>query len=66
MTVRPFTLSKPGEGLHTFTGDAVVATARPTDNPLAAVAGAIFCAKPGPTRGGQSHVEAGPCFLRSH
>ena len=44
--MKPFTPSKPGEGLHAFVGDSAVSTARPAGDALAVVAGAVFGTKP--------------------
>ena len=45
-TMKPFTSSKPGEGLHAFVGDSAVSTARPAGDALAVVAGAVLDTKP--------------------
>ena len=45
-TVRPFTPSKLGEGLHAFAGDSAVSPARLAGDALAVVAGAVLGTKP--------------------
>ena len=45
-TMKPFTPSKPGEGLHAFEGDSALSPARPAGDALAVVAGAVLGTKP--------------------
>ena len=44
--VKPFISSKLGEGLHAFAGDSAVLPARPADDALVVVAGAVLGTKP--------------------